>query len=134
MIKTREFELLGVKHTEVYATDGYVCKKGETPSEITQRPLLAGESVDDFYEVKELPAYTEEEYKAKASELIRLKYSNDKEFGIQREMINALRTALETPAVLSEEKFESAVREYEAYDAYVERCKVEAREILRTEK
>lgn len=128
MIKTREFELLGVKHTEVYATDGYVCKKGETPSEVRHRPLLEGQSVEDFYEVMELPAYSEDEYKAKVSELIRLKYSNDKEFGIQREMTNAMRV----PPVLSEEAAENAIREYEAYNAYVEQCRVDARAILST--
>lgn len=74
--------------------------------------------------VADIPPYTEAEYKAKVSELIRERYSADDEFAIQRKMLNALMQ----PAPLNEDKTETAIDEYSAYNSYVEECKERAKD------
>lgn len=86
------------------------------------RILLPSESLDDFEEGTE-PPYSKSDYDAKVAELVRQRYSESEEAGIQRKMINTI-TA---PQVCSADEAARYVQEYEIYNAYVEECKVRAR-------
>lgn len=61
--------------------------------------------------VADIPPYTKAEYKAKIVELIRRRYDQDDENGILRQR-------------------DTKPDEFAEYDAYVEQCKVEARQSL----
>lgn len=103
------------KLTEIYATNGFLHKKGsEEYSAIRRRILLPAESPDDYEEVDELPKYTRQEYEEKVSELIRERYSLNEELAILRQRD------------VKQEK-------YAEYNAYAEACKERAKEILNTE-
>lgn len=98
--------------TEIYATNGFLHKKGsEEYLAIKRRILLPTESPDDYEEVDELPKYTRQEYEEKVSELIREKYSLNEELAILRQR---------------DEKPEK----YAVYNAFAEECKVRAKEQL----
>lgn len=107
MLKIKE--LNGMR--EVVATKGYVVRKGETPTAIKRRIILPSESLDDYEEVLELPAYTEAEYKAKVRELIAQRYSIEDELAIHRQK-------------------ETKQEQWAEYDAYCEECKTKAKEAL----
>lgn len=90
--------------------------------------LLPSDTADTFEEVDEIPRFTKAEYEAKVAELVRERYTADEEFALQRKRINSLLA----PAALSDDNAETLASEYEAYNAYVESCKVKAVEILNT--
>lgn len=90
--------------------------------------LLASDTADTFEEVDEIPRFTKAEYDAKVAELVRERYTADEEFALQRKRINSLLA----PATLSDDNAETLASEYEAYNAYVDECKVKAVEILNT--
>lgn len=88
--------------------------------------LLPADTADTFEEVDEIPRFTKAEYEAKVAELVRERYTADEEFALQRKRINSLLTH----APISDEAAETLVTEYDAYNSYVEECKVKAVEIL----
>lgn len=100
---------------EIIATEGYVIRKGETPSKIRQRGILPTESIEDYEEILELPKYTEAEYKAKVQELIAERYSISDEIAL----INNLKGT----------KNEYLV-EYDEYMQYRNECKEKAKNLL----
>lgn len=75
--------------------------------------MLPTDTLDMYEEVAEKPAYTEAEYKAKVSELIRERYTEDDEFAL-------INNVLETPT-------EKRRTEYAEYQAYRAECKERAR-------
>ena len=64
--------------------------------------------------------------------LVRERYTDSKEFAIQRKMLNALikmLNALMQPMTLcDEDSADNAAEEYAAYNAYVEECKTRAKD------
>jgi len=85
---------------------------------------IIADSIDNYEEVDEMPAYTKSEYDAKVAELVREKYTESEEFALQRKAINAAFS----PATLSAESSQAALSEYAEYNAYVERCKLRAKD------
>ena len=105
--------------TQLIADNGFVHKIG---SDVYGKcwVMLPSDSIDMFEEVAEIPAYTKSEYDSKVAELVREKYSADEEFAIQRKAINAAFS----PSVTSAE---SVMIEYQAYNDFVEECKILAK-------
>ncbi len=79
--------------------------------------LMAGETPEDYDEVAEEPAYSEEEYNAKVAELIHVRYSADRETSLINNM-------------LDDEPTEEHRAEYREYQAYRAECKERAKELL----
>lgn len=114
--------------TEVHSTEGYIHKIGdENCAPITRRILLPNQSVDEFEEIFELPKYTKEDYKEKVIQLIRKKYSDNKEYQIQRE---ALKLLLNPNSINSLEEAPKELIQFNEYNTFVEDCKNQARIIL----
>lgn len=102
------------------ATAGLVHKIGTdiyAPSIV----MLPSDTLDMYEEVAEKPAYTKEQYDNKVAELVRQRYSESEEFAIQRKAINAAFS----PSVTSADS--SALEEYQSYNAYVDECKLRAK-------
>ena len=100
---------------EIIATDGWLHRKGSAEYPRVRRcTLLPSQSPDDFEEIPELPLYTEAEYAKRVEQLIRTRYTLSQELAVQRQRYTK-------PA------------EFEAYDAYAEQCKADARAQLAAE-
>ncbi len=91
--------------------------------------------------VADIPPYTKAQYRALVVELIRERYDFDKEFEIQRELLEILRELLDAllnpqPMTLDATDPEATdptpgiIADFNAYNAYVEECKLRAREML----
>lgn len=84
--------------------------------------------------IADIPPYTKAQYKALVVELIRKRYDIDKEFEIHRE----LRAALLNPQPMTLDATDTEatastpgiIADFNAYNAYVEECKLRAREML----
>lgn len=114
-----EIKIFANGKREIVATEGVVCRKGNTPSpDIHRMQMLPTDTIENFEEVIELPKYTEQEYKTKVQELIALKYS----IGDEIALLNNLK----------DDKEEHLI-EYDEYMKYREECKIRAKEILNNE-
>lgn len=109
------------------ARKGYVIRRiGADPHSDIAGITVKITDVDNYEEVlkADVPAYTEAERKAKTVELIRERYDANKEFEVQRELLNAL---LDPQAMTLDETGEvsgepEAVKAYREYNRYVEQC------------
>lgn len=102
------------------ATAGLVHKLG-TDIYVPSIVLLPSDTLDMYEEVIEKPAYTKEQYDNKVADLVRQRYSESEEFAIQRKAINAAFS----PSVTSADS--TALEEYQSYNAYVDECKLRAK-------
>lgn len=121
MIKTKQIGSL----TEISATNGLIHKIG-TDTYFKKGVMLPSDTLEMYEEVESLPPYTKDEYDAKVAELVRTRYSESEEFAIQRKMLY-LQTQ---PATLNDDKADTIVKEFDEYNAFVEECKVRAKEEL----
>ncbi len=111
MIETRQSGQV----REIIATQGWLRPKGRTDFTPVRRcTLLPSQSPGDFEELTELPLYSEADYADRVERLIRQRYTLSQELAVQRQRYAK-------PA------------EFEAYDAYAERCKALARAQLAAE-
>lgn len=95
-----------------FSTEGkYIRRKGQPKAEIRRIAALPGESADSFEEFDELPAFTEADYNARVSALIRERYSLDAELAVQRQK-------------------DAKPDEFAQYNAFCEACKERARREL----
>lgn len=75
--------------------------------------------------VADIPVYTKAEYDAEVERLIAEKYSAGEESALKRKMINVLMS----PDTISEEGEPSKIiAEYQAYNVYVQGCKLKAKD------
>lgn len=118
MIQTKQIGSI----TEIYATNGYLHKKG-SDTYVKRCILLPTLSIADYEEVESIPPYTKEEYDKKVAELVREKYSADEEFALQRKMMNTMLS----PATYSGVNTSTIVEEYNDYTNFVEECKEKAK-------
>lgn len=122
----------------IAASEGCVLrKKGSDPhSSIRQTTVKAADLADwEEVEASEVPPYTKEEYDAKVSEIVRERYSADEEFAIQRKMLKLMLSP--DPVPMSEAGPDPALgpqKEFEAYNEYVELCKLQAPTAIAAEK
>lgn len=112
---------------ELIAPEGMVVYNKRTGVYYARRvPVPLTADVAD-YEAAIKPVYSKEEYDAKVAQLVRERYSADEEFALQRKMIATL---LHPEAATLDESGEDTtpaeVREFEAYNAFVEDCKARA--------
>lgn len=114
--------MIRIEKNEVFSTEGKSVRRVGTDVVFRRGGVLPGDTADLFEEIDEVPAYSKTEYDDKVNELVRRRYSESEEFAIQRKMLNTLMT----PAPLSDDAIENAVAEYDAYNAYVEQCKLDA--------
>lgn len=116
----------------------YLHRKGSEEYPACRRLQVKADEVDDFEEIliADIPPYTKAQYKALVVELIRERYDIDKEFEIQRELLEILRKLLDTllnPQPMTLEATDPTpgiIADFNAYNAYVEECKLRAREML----
>lgn len=116
MIQTKKIGSL----TQLAATNGYVHKIG-TDIYVPSIVMLPSDTIEMYEEVAEKPAYTKEQYDAKVAELVRQRYTESEEFAIQRKAINAAFS----PSAASADS--AAMEEYQAYNAFVDECKLRAK-------
>lgn len=136
--------MIKIENNQVYSTaEGMkVRRRGTEDSGWSRMSALPGETVADFEEVEPgaEPPYTEAERTARIVALIRRRYSADDEFALQRKMLAAMlhpeAMALDEDGGTETSGSPTApgiVKEFEAYDAYVEQCKREATAALLAE-
>lgn len=101
---------LHLKNTDIYAA---------------KAPVAPG-SVGDWEEVDSAPAYTKAQYDEMVASLVRERYSESEEFAIQRKTLNALVASV--PLDGGGGLTGPAVDEFAEYNAYVEECKLRARD------
>ncbi len=100
---------------EIAATQGWLRLKGSRDFTTVRRcVMLPSQTPDDFEEITQLPLYSEADYADRVERLIRQRYTLSQELAVQRQRYAK-------PA------------EFEAYDAYAERCKALARAQLAAE-
>lgn len=110
------------------AAYGYIHRKG-TDNYAKATIMLSGETLDMYEIVDKKPEYTKAECDAKVNELVRMRYSESEEFAIQRKMLSVMLPQL---MALSDDENtgsidpEKAMSEYAKYNAYVEKCKLDA--------
>lgn len=100
--------------THIVATEGILHRKGSADyPAIRRRPLLDGDSIDNYEELTadQIPAYTESEYEDLVGRKIAERYSINAQIAL-------LRQAATKPD------------EFAAFDAFAEACKAEARKEL----
>ena len=103
--------MIQIKNNEATSTDGKWVRNKITGAVAKRQGCLPSMSADDFEELDERPAYTEEQYAARVEALIAEKYSIAKELAVLRQK-------------------EAKPDEWEEYNAYAEACKAKAREEL----
>lgn len=106
---------------QLTADHGYIHRRD---SEFYAKSLvmLPGESVELYEEVDSVPAYTKAEYEAKVAALVRQRYTESEEFALQRKAINMAFS----PMAVSDMPH-TTLKEYQAYNTYVEECKAKAK-------
>lgn len=116
------------KYIQLVAERGYIHRIG-SDTYVKAVIMLPDDSVLDFEEVDEIPAYTKLEYDIKVDELVREKYPSREEFAIQRKQINALKEMLKDLVP------DNVLAEYTEYNDFVEECKNRAKnsELYKTE-
>lgn len=114
----------------------YLHRKGSEEYPACRRLHVKAEEVDEWEEIPiaDIPPYTKAQYRALVVELIRKRYDVDKEFEIQRELLDALLNpqpmtldATDTEATASTP---GIIADFNAYNTYVEECKLRAKEML----
>lgn len=115
--------MIVIENNQIYSDEGKYVHRLGTETYFKRSTALPTDTADNFEEVDALPTFSKDEYDAKVAELIRQRYTANKEFAIQRKMINA--TNADVP--VSDVQFTKAVSEYETYNNYVEECKVRAK-------
>lgn len=115
--------MIEIKDNQVYSTEGKYVHKLGTETYFKRSMVLPTDTVENFEEVDALPTFSKSEYDEKVTELIRERYTASEEFAIQRKMINATNAAVP----LSDEATNKAIEEYDAYNNFVEECKVRAK-------
>lgn len=103
--------MIKIENNRVFSDEGktLLCKK--TGAYVGNCFVLPEWTADDFEEVDDEPAYSENDYKCKVRELIARRYSIEDELALQRQK-------------------ETKPEQYAEYDAYCESCKAEARAML----
>lgn len=104
--------MIQIKNNEATSTDGKWVRNKITGAVAKRQGCLPSMSADDFEELDEKPAYTEEQYAERVEALIAEKYSTGRELALLRQK-------------------ETKPEEWEEYNAFAEACKVRAREELK---
>lgn len=112
-----------INNKQIYSDENKLIHRIGTETYFKRCMALPTDTVENFEEVDEIPAFTKSQYDEKVAELIRKKYSESEEFAIQRKMINASNSELSQ----SDEEKSKAIREYDIYNSFVEDCKIEAK-------
>ena len=110
--------MIKIEKNQVFSTEGKYVHKIGTDTYFKRGTTLKSDTIDLFEEIDVLPSYTKEEYDEKVSELVRQKYTESDEFAIQRKAINS--------TILGEK--ENLTDEYIQYNAFVEECKLRAKD------
>lgn len=128
-----EIKQLSNGRVEISTDSAHVIrKKGDNdPTEIRRRRINADE-LDQWEEVavEDLLPYTTAEYNAKVDALVKERYTQSEENAITRKLLNTL---LHPEAATLAETGEAdgalpkEVAQFEAYNAYVEQCKLRAK-------
>lgn len=109
--------MIVIENKQVFSDEGKLIHRIGTETYVKRSMVLPTDIVEMFEEVDELPAYTKQQYDEKVAELVRERYSESEEFAIQRKYLNTIK-GTKNPEVISE---------YEAYNDFVEECKIRAK-------
>ena len=124
--------MIRIENRQVFSTAGKVVHRVGDDVYFQRGTVLDADTVADFEEVDAAPVYKRAHYEAKVAELVRERYDENEEFALQRKVLNILLHPESTAQteLSTENGMPAALVEYEAYDEYVEQCKVKAKEIL----
>ena len=103
--------MIVIENNQVYSTTGKFVHRIGTNSYFKRGTILKSDSVDSFEEVEEVPVLDEIPYEEQVVAKIRERYSIDDELAILRQR-------------------DTKPDEFEAYNAYAESCKKEARLLI----
>lgn len=115
--------MIVIDNKQVYSDENKYVHKIGTDSYFKKAIVLPNDTIENYEEVDEIPAYTKAEYDAKVEELIHEKYSLDKEAEIQRKAISMM-----LPNTLSEDVAEKYLTAFIEYNTFVEECKEKAKD------
>lgn len=117
--------MIKIENNQVFSSDNKFLHRLNSDLYFKKSTVLPFETINDFEEVDEIPAYTKSEYDEKVNELIRERYTESEEFALQRKMMNTLMN----PSPISTLSTTSSIKdEYFAYNQYCEECKVKAKD------
>ena len=118
--------MIRIENNQVFSDTGKMVRRKGSDNYFRRSTSLPGYSADMFEEVDPVPAYTKGQYDEMVALLVRERYTESEEFAIQRKMLNALMA----PAPINEGEALSgpAVDEFAEYNAYVEECKLKAKD------
>ena len=118
--------MIRIENNQVFSDTGKMVRRKGSDNYFRRSTSLPGYSADMFEEVDSVPAYTKGEYDHQVAAMVRERYSESEEFAIQRKMLNALMAP--APLGEGEELSGPAVDEFAEYNAYVEKCKLRAKD------
>lgn len=118
--------MIQIENQQAHSTDGKHIHRIGSDTYFRRGTVLQGETEADFEEVDAVPSMTKAEYDARVAALVRQRYSESEEFAIQRKAMNLLLN----PEPVNEEGFDptQTLAEFNAYNAYVEQCKLQAKD------
>lgn len=118
--------MIRIENNQVFSDTGKMVRRKGSDNYFRRSTSLPGYSAGMFEEVDSVPAYTKGQYDEMVALLVRERYTESEEFAIQRKMLNALMA----PAPINEGEALSgpAVDEFAEYNAYVEECKLKAKD------
>lgn len=118
--------MIRIENKEVFSTEGRTVHRIGSDTYFKRGTVLDNDAEADFEEVDEIPPFTKEEYDAKVAELVRRRYSASEEFAIQRKAVNLMLNPQTIDA--DSEVALPILDDFNEYNAYVEECKVRARD------
>lgn len=118
--------MIKIENRNVFSTTGALIRRKGTEMPCFHRATaLSADSTDDFEEVDSEPAFTKEQYDDMVDRLVRERYSLSEELALQRKAM----TAILNPQPLSDDTpADRALDEFAEYNAYVNSCKLRARD------
>lgn len=117
--------MIVIENKQVFSDSGKFVHRIGSDVYFHRSTVLPSDSVEDFEEADEPPAFTKAQYDEKVAQLVRERYSESEEFAIQRKYLNAMAKGKPEGAAEFAEVF-PVLAEYNTYNLYVEWCKEEA--------
>lgn len=114
--------MVTIENNQVFSSEGKFIRRIGSDAFFKRGTALLSDSASDYEEVDEIPPFSKAQYDSKVAELVRERYTESEEFAIQRKAINAAFS----PSVASADSM--ALAEYQAYNAFVDDCKLRAKD------
>ena len=117
--------MIQIKNRTAYSDEGKLLYCPQTKSYSPRMALINGMTAESFEEVDNEPPYPDEEYCEMVDRMVKERYPQREENARLRKML-----AASVSGRMTEEEAERARAEFEEFDAFVEDCKLRAKEAL----